>query len=90
MYDARNEPHEFVGVDRSDAVAKACQFFGGAEGDLVIAEMDEEVVSGLAGRVVVVAIPSGASRPRGGRDDRPPQGRGPRESRGPRGSGGPS
>ena len=55
MYDARSEPHEFVGADRSEAVAKACQFFAGAEDDLEIAELAGEAVSGLAGRVVELA-----------------------------------
>ncbi len=94
MYDARSEPHEFVGADRSEAVAKACQFFGGAEGDLVIAELDGEAVSGLSGRVVVVAIPKGVERRPGPRDEPPPRrGRsrgpgGPRGGAGPRGGGG--
>ena len=36
MYDARNEPREFVGSSRSEAVAKACAHFGADEGALRI------------------------------------------------------
>jgi spoIIIJ-associated protein len=55
------EPREFVGASRSEAVSKACKFFGVGEDALDIAEPGE--VFGLAARVVVVAAPLGRVRP---------------------------
>ncbi len=68
MYDAKSEAHEFVGEDRGEAVAKACEFFGVEEDKLTVREPRD--VYGLGGRAVVVALPVDARRPqRGGRDD---------------------
>lgn len=67
MYDPRSEPREFIGLTHSDALAKACDFFGRKEEELRVAEIDPGTVSGLAARVVVVAVPRDAERPaRGG------------------------
>lgn len=69
MYDPKSEAHEFVGVDRAEAVAAAARFFGVEEGELKIAQPAPEDVSGLGARVVIVAALPG-SRPRPQRDDR--------------------
>ncbi len=64
MYDAKQEPHEFVAESREAALEKARAFFGlGAEQLLVQAFVGGEVY-GLSGRTVVVAVP---------RDRKPPQ-----------------
>jgi spoIIIJ-associated protein len=97
VYDGRMEPHEFMGADRNEAVAKACSFFGAQESDLVIHELDPTEVYGIGARTVVVAVPANLpQRPsrsaRGEREERPERGRG-RErgrERGPRGRGGPA
>ena len=78
MYDPKNEAREFVAEDRDEAVADAARFFGVEEGELRISDLDLNNVNGLAGRVVVVAAPSGAPKvtaggaddDRGGRGDR--------------------
>jgi predicted RNA-binding protein Jag len=57
MYDPSNEPREFVGLAREDAVAKACAFFRLSEEALAIHELDPKEVYGLASRTVIVAIP---------------------------------
>jgi spoIIIJ-associated protein len=64
MYDPRSEPREFIGSTRSEALAKACSFFGSDEGELRIVDLDPEAVAGTAGRAVIVAAPPGASRAR--------------------------
>ena len=71
MYDARNEPHEFVGAGREDAVEKATRFFGAPQGDLEIRVLKTGDVYGCADRTVVVAAlrdrkPPEPSGPRGG------------------------
>ena len=78
MYDAKSEPNEFLGNDRQEAVAKACQFYGVEEADLKVVEADEVAVSGLAGRSVVVAVPSDLAgrRPPGGSQGDGGRGRG--------------
>lgn len=63
MYDPKSEHHEFFGANRDEAVAKAASYFGVSEDELNISELGEGDVSGLTGRAVVVAIPSGAARP---------------------------
>lgn len=63
MYDATNEPREFIGEGRAEAVGMACEFFGAEEEALVITELKPGEVYGLANRAVVVAVP---------RDRRPP------------------
>ena len=88
MYDAKNEAHEFVGVDRASVVAEAVDYFGAEEAELAIAELAESSVNGLAGRVVIVAALRARQTPspgpgrgeRGGRGDR-----GERSARGDRG-----
>jgi spoIIIJ-associated protein len=77
MYDPRSEPREFFGSTRSEAVAKACSFFGSDEGELRIVDLEPEAVFGTAGRAVIVAALPGALRPRPGpreRSDRPERG----------------
>ena len=64
MYEPRNEPHEFIGSTRSEAVAKACSFFGVEEGELRVVVLDPESVAGTAGRSVIVAVSAGALRAR--------------------------
>ncbi len=95
MYDPKNEAKEFFGLDRDDAVAKACQFYSADEGDLTIKEVGSDKVQGLAGRFLVVALPQGVSAPERGaapereeRSARPPRGRDRERSGGGGGSGG--
>jgi spoIIIJ-associated protein len=57
MYDAGNEPHEFVGADREEAIAKACQFFRLDVDALAIYELDSREVYGLGSRTVIVSAP---------------------------------
>lgn len=64
MYDAKNEPHEFVGEDRNEAVAKAKRFFGVEEDALDIGDLED--VYGLGGRTVVVAAMKGRTPSPGG------------------------
>ena len=96
MFDAKNEPHEFVGENKQEAVAKACQFFGAEEGDLRIKGFEAGEVYGIGGRTVIIAeradrVPSSGRsdedrRPRDrDRGDRPD--RGSRPDRGERGRG---
>ncbi|MDJ0849727.1 MAG: R3H domain-containing nucleic acid-binding protein [Myxococcota bacterium] len=94
-YDARREPHEFFAEERSEAVAKACQFFGVDEDELAITEYQPGEVHGSANRTVVVAmlrdrpaVPASdrGDRERGGRRERGDRGeRGGRRERGDRG-----
>lgn len=91
MYDAKNEPHEFIADSRDEAVAKAKLFFACEEDQLDIGEL--EGVYGLGGREVIVAsvkgrTPSPGGGGGGGRDrDRGDRGRdrGDRGDRGGRG-----
>jgi spoIIIJ-associated protein len=96
MYESRNEAREFIGSTRSEAVAKACSFFGAEEGELRVVDLDSESVAGLAGRQAIVAVPANAVRARQAprerserpeRSDRPERsermGRGDRPERGP-------
>jgi len=88
MYDAMNEPHEFVGESREDAIARACKFFGATLEALAISEFRSGEVYGLAGRFAIVAAPRNrAPVARGGdRGERPERGeRGERGDRGDRG-----
>ncbi len=59
MYDAREEPNEFVGEDLAEARAKAAKFFGTDESDLKIVIPKEGEIYGLGGRTVIVAVPKG-------------------------------
>jgi len=88
MYDTRNEAREFVGATQSEAVAKACAFFGTDESGLRVRLPDAGEVYGLAARVVIVAMPSGAAVRQGApassggrREEAPRRDRGPREGR---------
>jgi spoIIIJ-associated protein len=77
VYEAKSEANEFMGATRGEAVAKACQFYGLNESELVIADLGD-LVAGAGGRTIVVALPAGARAPRPGgrRDERPSEGRG--------------
>ena len=55
MYDAKNEPHEFVAETREEAIAKASRFFGVDAEALICSELPAGEVYGLGGRAVVVA-----------------------------------
>jgi predicted RNA-binding protein Jag len=72
VYDSRSEAREFLGDDVAEATAKACSYFGVAESALTVRPVSD--VSGLGGRVIVVAQPTEArGRSRGsevrGRDE---------------------
>jgi len=96
VYDATNEPHEFFGSNRAEAIAKACDFFRVAEDALSIYELDAREVYGLAARTVIVGAlrdrkpaarersSAGADEGRGGRRGRDS---GPSRERGGRGNG---
>jgi spoIIIJ-associated protein len=83
MYDPKSEAREFIGQDAAEATAKACSYFGLDAGGLLVHEPRQ--VSGLAGRVLVVAQPRDA-RPQAGERSREPRAR--EESRGGRERGG--
>ena len=83
MYDPKSEAREFIGQDAAEATAKACSYFGLDAGGLLVHEPRQ--VSGLAGRVLVVARPRDA-RPQAGERSREPRAR--EESRGGRERGG--
>jgi predicted RNA-binding protein Jag len=87
MYDARNEPREFIGEERAEAVAMACEFFDAAEEALEIMELKPGEVYGLANRAVVVAVPRDRPPPQRerGRGDGPGRGGRDRNERGGRG-----
>lgn len=76
-YDPKSDPREFLGDDVADATAKACSYFGLDAGALTVRPVAE--VSGLGGRVLVVAQPLEA-RQRAPERGREPRGR--EESRG--------
>ena len=84
MYDATNEPREFIGKERAEAVAMACEFFGADEEALLITELKSGEVYGLAGRTVVVAVPRDRPPPQRerGRGDEPGRGGRDRNERG--------
>ncbi len=79
MYDAKQEPNEFVGDDREEAVGKACRFFGVEQSDLKISEPASGEVFGSGARAVLVAVPKDAKPIRqsdsGDRGDRGGRGR---------------
>jgi spoIIIJ-associated protein len=95
MYDARQEPNEFVANNLKEARAKAATFFGMDEGDLKIVVPKDGAVYGTGGQTVIVAVPKeiAARGPQSGggdgprREDRGPR-RESRNERGPRGNGG--
>lgn len=100
MYDARQEPNEFVADSLDEARAQAAEFFGTSEDDLKIVVPKDGEIFGAAGRTVIVALPKGiaARGPRPSHDDGGGRGegrgrrersdrgeRGARRERGPRG-----
>lgn len=81
MYDPKSEAREFIGQDAAEAAAKAAGFFGLAADALIVREARE--VSGLGGRVLVVAQPrearaAGPREPRGRMEERGGRDRGER------------
>jgi predicted RNA-binding protein Jag len=84
VYDGKNEPREFIGEERAEAVAMACEFFGADEEALVITELKPGEVYGLANRTVVVAVPRDRPPPQRerGRGDGPGRGGRDRNERG--------
>jgi spoIIIJ-associated protein len=82
VYDAKQEPHEFVAESREAALEKARAFFGLAADELRVQVLVAGDVYGLAGRTVVVAMPRDRKPPQ--RSDRGDGGRG-REGRDARG-----
>jgi len=65
VYEAKAEPHEFVGEGREDAIAKACEFFGVQQDALEIGELPHGEVYGLGARSLIVARVRGTGgRPR--------------------------
>jgi len=82
VYDTSNEPHEFFGANRTEAVGKACDFFRVSEDALTIYELDPKEIYGLAARTVIVGAlrdrrPPARDRSSGGGDE----GRGARRGR---------
>lgn len=75
MYDARQEPNEFVADSLEDARAKASVFFGtdASELQIVVPEIGE--IFGAGGRTVIVAVPKSVLA-RGGRSGGSEGGRG--------------
>lgn len=66
MYDARQEPNEFVADSLEEARAKAATFFGTEESELLIAVPAVGEIFGAGARTVIVAVPRSVSA-RGGR-----------------------
>ncbi len=85
MFDSKNEPHEFVADSKSEAIAKACQFFDATEADLKIKGFGAGDVYGIGGRTVIIAertdrVPTSGGDDRGPRDrDRGDRDRGGRD-----------
>ena len=65
-YEPKYESREFVGVNRSDAVTKACAFFDTSEDALTIKDLGPERVAGIGDRALLIAEPQDAP-------ERPPQ-----------------
>jgi spoIIIJ-associated protein len=97
VYEPRNEPHEFIGADRDEAIGKACEFFRTGVEALAIHEPDPREIYGLGSRTVIIAAPLDRKAParepreRGGEEGRQAaRGRGReggRDERGGRGEG---
>lgn len=60
MYDARQEPNEFVADSLAEARAKAAEFFGTDEGDLKIVVPKDGEIYGVHGQTVITAVPKDA------------------------------
>jgi spoIIIJ-associated protein len=82
VYDAKQEPHEFVAENREAALEKARAFFGLAAEQLLVQEFAAGEVYGLAGRTAVVAVPRDRKPPQRSERDGGGRGREPREGRG--------
>jgi predicted RNA-binding protein Jag len=61
MYDARQEPNEFVADSLAEARRKAAEFFGTDEGDLKIIVPKEGEIYGVHGQTVITAVPKSAA-----------------------------
>jgi len=85
MYDARQEPNEFVADSLAEARAKAAEFFGTDEGDLKIVVPKDGEIYGVHGQTVITAVPKdavGRAPQSGGGDSQRKESRG--GDRGPR------
>jgi spoIIIJ-associated protein len=82
VYDAKQEPHEFVAENREAALEKARAFFGLAADQLLVQEFAAGEVYGLSGRSVVVAVPRDRKPPQRSERDGGGRGRESREGRG--------
>jgi spoIIIJ-associated protein len=82
VYDAKQEPHEFVAENREAALEKARAFFGLAIDQLLVQEFVAGEVYGLGGRTVVVAVPRDRKPPQRSERDSGGRGREGREGRG--------
>ena len=60
MYDARQEPNEFVADSLAEARAKAAKFFGTEEGDLKVVVPKDGEIYGVHGQTVITAVPKNA------------------------------
>ncbi len=61
MYDARQEPNEFVADSLEEARAKAAEFFGTEASELQIVVPAVGEIFGAGGRTVIVAVPKSVS-----------------------------
>ena len=61
-YEPKYESREFVGVNRSDAVTKACAFFDTSEDALTITDLGPERVAGIGDRALLIAEPQDAPK----------------------------
>jgi len=66
MYEARQEPNEFVADTLAEARAKAVEFFGTDASELVVVVPAVGEIFGTGGRTVIVAMPKSVAA-RGGR-----------------------
>jgi predicted RNA-binding protein Jag len=82
VYDAKQEPHEFVAENREAALEKARAFFGLSADQLLVQEYSAGEVYGLSGRTVVVAVPRDRKPPQRSQRDEGGERRGSREGRG--------
>jgi spoIIIJ-associated protein len=85
MYDARQEPNEFVADSLNAARAKAAEFFGIEESELKVIVPKDGEIYGVHGQTVITALPKssvGKTHQSGGGESRDQESRG--DSRGPR------
>ena len=57
MYDKTQEPNEFTGESSAEATQEAARFYGLEADDLKVVIAQEGLISGAAGRTVIVAYP---------------------------------